>query len=173
MSRLRDLFSRGWGAEAEPGIAAAVCFRQRDGRPEFLLVRTSDGARWTFPKGRRERGESLARSAAREAAEEAGVSGDVCDDGLGEYRHAPSHHPDRADDAVAAFLLEVSSAGEPDERGREPTWFGAAQARDRLAEARDGFYAQELARVLVAAERELRRRPPAGRSRPQNEPLSS
>jgi|GEM_PF-4495095 len=37
----------------------------------------SDGERWTFPKGRLERGESPAQAAAREAREEAGISGRV------------------------------------------------------------------------------------------------
>ena len=34
-------------------------------------MRTSDGERWTFPKGRLERGETLAQTAAREAEEAA------------------------------------------------------------------------------------------------------
>lgn len=134
-----------------------MCFRHRDAQPEFLLVRTSDGSRWTFPKGRREAGETLAQTAGREAAEEAGVEGELDSRGLGEYRHAPSRHGDRADDAVAAFLLEVSKTSRRGEPGRDPTWFGAADAHARLAEARDDHYADELARMLEVAENALRR----------------
>jgi len=128
-----------------------VCFRDRGEGPEFLLVRTSDGARWTFPKGRRERGETLAQTAAREAAEEAGAAGTTDPRGLTTYRHAPARDPADADDRVAAFLLEVSRERRPSERDRDPTWFSAADARARLAESRAALYGDELARVVAAA----------------------
>lgn len=123
-------------------------------------MRTSDGGRWTFPKGRQERGETLAETATREAAEEAGVSGLVDADALIEYRHAPSRHPGRSDDPVTAFLLAVQSVKPSGERDRDSTWFSLDTARDKLAEGRKPFYAQQLEGVLAAAERELRSRPP-------------
>lgn len=137
-------------------IAAAVAFRRRNGRVEVRLVRTSDGARWTFPKGRQERGESLGQTAAREAAEEAGVTGLLADDPLTEYRHAPSRRAGCADDQVTAYLLAVQSVQSPRERDRDPTWFDLDSARDRLAAGRETVYAREFERVLAAAERELR-----------------
>jgi 8-oxo-dGTP pyrophosphatase MutT (NUDIX family) len=143
---------------AEPEIAAAVCYRRRDGRSQFLLVRTSDGARWTFLKGGVEKRETLAEAAAREADEEAGASGVVAGTLLTEYRHAPSRRAGHADDLVAAFLLKVRRAGTSCEPGRNPTWFDVATARERLAEGRDAFHAQELQRVLDATAREMRRR---------------
>jgi len=143
---------------ADTQVAAAVAYRRDGDRLEVRLVRTSDGARWTLPKGRRERGESLAVTAAREAAEEAGVTGVVAGDPLIEYRHAPSRHAGRADDPVSAFLLDVREAGPSTERGRDPAWFDLRTAQRKLAEGREAFYAQELERVLVAAERELRSR---------------
>ncbi|MCA1690130.1 MAG: NUDIX domain-containing protein, partial [Actinobacteria bacterium] len=54
-------------------LAAAVCWRWESEGLRIGLVSTRDGARWTFPKGHRERGETLAEAAAREAREEAGV----------------------------------------------------------------------------------------------------
>jgi len=141
-----------------PSIAAAVAFRHRDERLEVRLVRTSDGARWTLPKGRQERGETLAQTAAREAAEEAGVTGVVADEPLIDYRHAPSRRHGRSDDDVTAFLLAVQRAGPSSERDRDPTWFELGAAREMLAEGRDPVYARELERVLAAAERELRQR---------------
>jgi len=146
------------GVLAAPSIAAAFAFRRNDERLEVRLVRTSDGARWTLPKGRQERGETLAQTAAREAAEEAGVSGVVGDEPLIEYRHAPSRHHGRCDDRVTAFLLVVQRAGPSSERDRDPTWFDLRTARDKLAEGREALYAHELERVLVAAERQLRER---------------
>jgi 8-oxo-dGTP pyrophosphatase MutT (NUDIX family) len=151
---LRRALARLLGPAAGPEIAAAVCVRDQ----QYLLVRTSDGARWTFPKGRREAGETLAQTAAREAREEAGVAGLVADALLTEYRHAPSRRAGRTDDPVAAYVLEVQCDGLSGEPDRDVTWFDLATARERLAEGRDPFHARELQRVLEAAEQALRRR---------------
>jgi 8-oxo-dGTP pyrophosphatase MutT (NUDIX family) len=127
-------------------VVAAVPVRPRAaGGLEVLLVRTSDGTRWTFPKGGREHGETLAEAAAREAVEEAGAIGRVGADPLGEYRYR--------DDTVVAFLLEVDDTRRPDEPWREPTWFGPDAARGRLAKGRDRAAGEELERVLLAAQR--------------------
>jgi 8-oxo-dGTP pyrophosphatase MutT (NUDIX family) len=112
---------------------------------EFLLVRTRTGARWTFPKGGREPGETLAEAAAREAIEEAGAAGRVAGEALAQYRYRG--------DVVAAFLLVVEDDGLGAEPGRDPTWLGLEAAHSRLAEGRDGAFAEEMERVLLAAER--------------------
>jgi 8-oxo-dGTP pyrophosphatase MutT (NUDIX family) len=129
-------------------VVAAVPVRPRAaGGLEVLLVRTSDGTRWTFPKGAREQGETLAEAAAREAAEESGATGRVDDEPLGEYHYRG--------DTVVAFLLEVEDTRRPDEPWREPAWFGVDAARTKLAEGGDGAAGEELERVLVAAQRAL------------------
>jgi len=132
-------------------VAAVVPVRPRAaGGLEFLLVRTSNGERWTFPKGRVERGESMSQAAAREAQEEAGVTGVVGSEPLGVYRYAPSRN---GSDEVTAFLLEVERDGLPAEPGREPSWFGFEAARSRLAEGREPGYGEVMERILRAADR--------------------
>jgi len=132
-------------------VAAAVPVRRREaGGLEFLLVRTSNGERWTFPKGTVERGESMSEAAAREAREEAGVMGTVGSEALGVYRYAPSR---RGFDDVTAFLLEVGRAGLRAEDGRDPTWLGFEAARSRLVQGRDPGYGEAMERILRAAER--------------------
>jgi 8-oxo-dGTP pyrophosphatase MutT (NUDIX family) len=127
-------------------VVAAVPVRRRAaGGLEVLLVRTSDGARWTLPKGGREHGETLPEAAAREAVEEAGATGRVGADPLGEYRYR--------DDTVAAFLLEVDDMRRPAEPWREPTWFSLDAALGRLLEGRDGGAGEDVERVLLAARR--------------------
>ncbi|MDP2711029.1 MAG: NUDIX domain-containing protein [Solirubrobacteraceae bacterium] len=133
-----------------PAVAAAVPVRRRDaGGLEFLLVRTSNGARWTFPKGGIEPGEKAPAAAAREALEEAGVEGRVGRRPLGVYRYAPSRGG--AGD-VTAFLLRVRRDGLPAEPGRDPTWFGFEAARSRLTEGRDAGYGETMEGILRAAE---------------------
>jgi len=55
--------------------AGAVVVRREGRRRRVLVVRSSDGLRWLFPKGHVERGESLGRAAVRETREEAGIVG--------------------------------------------------------------------------------------------------
>jgi 8-oxo-dGTP pyrophosphatase MutT (NUDIX family) len=146
MTGIRRLLQR---IAAEPRrrevVAAVPVRRHAAGGLEFLLVRTSDGTRWTFPKGGRERGETLAEAAAREAIEEAGAAGRIGDEPIAAYRYRG--------DTVAAFLLEVVDIRPPGEPGRDPTWFGLEAARGRLAEGRDGGFGEEMERVLLAAAR--------------------
>lgn len=52
--------------------AGAVLFRRTRGGARFLLLRHAEG-HWDFPKGRRERGESLAAAMRREVREESGL----------------------------------------------------------------------------------------------------
>ncbi len=146
------------GRRRPGGVAAAVCCRWDDGGLAFGLVSTKDGARWTFPKGHRERGESLAATAAREAREEAGVVGRIDERRLLDYRY-PSRRG--GDDLVVAFLLHVTEDGAPEETFRRKLWCGPEEAARRLAEARDPLQAGELERVLLAAVREA----PASRER--------
>jgi 8-oxo-dGTP pyrophosphatase MutT (NUDIX family) len=143
---MRELLRRLARASQHRQVAAAVPVRPRAaGGLEFLLVRTSDGARWTFPKGGRERGETLAEAAAREAIEEAGAAGRVGDEPVAEYRYR--------DDTVVAFLLEVGDVSAPAEPERDPTWFGLEAARSKLAEGHGGAFGAEMERVLLAAAR--------------------
>jgi 8-oxo-dGTP pyrophosphatase MutT (NUDIX family) len=130
-------------------LASAVAVREREsGSVEFLLVRTSSGERWTFPKGNREHGETLAEAAAREAVEEAGVRGRVEREPFAHYRY-----PSRGGgwDIVAAFRLKVEREGLPAEPGREPEWYGLEAARSKLAAGRDEGFGEQMERVLRAA----------------------
>lgn len=134
-------------------VAAAVPVRRRAaGGLEFLIVRTSNGARWTFPKGGVEGSESMSQAAAREAREEAGVSGAVGSEPLGVYRYAPSRNG--ADD-VTAFLLEVRREGLRAESGRDPVWLTPDAALDRLGQGRDAGYRAAIERILRAAEQQV------------------
>jgi 8-oxo-dGTP pyrophosphatase MutT (NUDIX family) len=127
-------------------VVAAVPVRApAAGGQEFLLVRTRAGARWTFPKGGCDPGESLAAAAAREAIEEAGVAGRLVGEPLAEYTYG--------EDLVTAFLLVVDEDDLEPEPGRDPTWFGFDASRSRLVEGRDGAFVAQMERVLLAAQR--------------------
>jgi 8-oxo-dGTP pyrophosphatase MutT (NUDIX family) len=151
VAKLRAIYRTMHPAGTQAQVAAAVAVREgAGGAAEFLLVRTSNGERWTFPKGHREQGETLAETARREAAEEAGVSGRVEPEPFAHYRYASG---DGEPDLVAAFRLEVSGEARPAEERRDPAWFGHKAARRRLATGRDEEFAAEMERVLRAARR--------------------
>jgi 8-oxo-dGTP pyrophosphatase MutT (NUDIX family)/predicted alpha/beta hydrolase family esterase len=142
-----------------PRQAAAVCYRRRSGNSEFLLVRTT-GGRWTFPKGGVEASLGMSGSAAQEALEEAGVTGAIESQPFIYYLHAKREL--KADEGrasrfcVAAFLLEVQTENaRTPERGRTPTWFNPAEAKQRLAEDRSVIYREEFSRVVDTAVRQI------------------
>jgi 8-oxo-dGTP pyrophosphatase MutT (NUDIX family) len=129
---------------------AAVCYRIRKRGIEFLLVQTR-GGRWIFPKGGAEPGFTHAQSAALEAFEEAGVHGRIEEIPFARFiLH-------KTDAAVTAHLCGVSRLERPQESNRNPTWFSAEKAKQRLLKNRTPEFGSELARVVDRAEARIRR----------------
>jgi 8-oxo-dGTP pyrophosphatase MutT (NUDIX family) len=143
---------------------AAVCHRWRGDSIEFLLVRTRNGGRWTFPKGSAEPGLTHAQAAALEAFEEAGVHGRIEEAPFATYvrrlRGGGGKSDARSSEqglAVSAHLCEVSRLSPPKESGRNRTWFSAAEARQRLREGRRSEDGTEFARVIDKAVARIQR----------------
>jgi 8-oxo-dGTP pyrophosphatase MutT (NUDIX family) len=150
---------------------AAVCYRIRGGGIEFQLVQTRGRGRWTFPKGSAEPGLTHAQAAALEAFEEAGVHGRMEETCFTRYvrrkrsatrsvaksSERSSGRPSEKDLAVNAYLCEVSRLRPPQESNRNPTWFSAEKAKQRLQEDRAPHYATELARVVDRAVARIQR----------------
>lgn len=135
-------------------VVAAVCYRVRGRRIEFLLVRTKGGGRWTFPKGhvKTNEGEKPWEAAAREAREEAGAIGYPRRTPVAHYRYPGGSLNTGGEHEVAAYMLEVVSQEPPEETFRQPSWFTPSEARQRLAEGgREPIYVAEHERVLRAA----------------------
>lgn len=130
---------------------AAVCYRQKKGQIDYLLILTS-GRRWMFPKGKPYSGEPLWRTAEREAHEEAGASGQISHQMLTTFRHLKQELKQHGRELiVAVFLLKVDTTYEPIEKHRNPTWFTQEEAKRALSEGRDFNYAEELKRVVTEA----------------------
>jgi 8-oxo-dGTP pyrophosphatase MutT (NUDIX family) len=137
---------------------AAVCYRIRNRKIEFLLVQTR-GGRWTFPKGGTEAGLTPAQAAALEAFEEAGVHGRIEEACFARYvRQKRRARDSRARDVVvSAHLCEVLWLGPPAESGRNPSWFPSEKAKRRLREDRNGSDGEEFARVVDRAAARIQR----------------
>jgi 8-oxo-dGTP pyrophosphatase MutT (NUDIX family) len=152
-----------------PVQVAAVCYRRTPVSLEFLLVNTSAG-KWTFPKGRMSPWLSASEAAAREALEEAGVRGQIQESCFAHYvdvKRALGHDNRSREILIAAHLLEVRSLSSPHEADRNPTWFPADEAKQRLAEQRATKYSRELGRIVDAALRTLRQTEKKRLPRPQ------
>ena len=137
-----------------PLQVAAVCYRKCDASYEFLLVNTTGGDRWIFPKGATARRLSHSQAAEREALEEAGAVGAI------EPHHFHLYLQPKGDSrrrngiqefVVKASLLEVSHTQAPHEQNRNHTWFSADNARSALAMGREAKYAAELNTVIDRA----------------------
>src|SRR5262252_5428446 len=113
---------------------AAVCYRIRNRKIEFLLVQTR-GGRWTFPKGSAEPGLTPAQAAALEAFEEAGVHGRMEEASFARYvrrkRRASQRDAMATDVVFNAHLCEVLWLGPAQESGRNPTWFSPEKTKRR------------------------------------------
>ena len=135
---------------------AAVCYRLRHSRIEFLLVQTRNAERWTFPKGCAEPGLTHAQAAALEAFEEAGVHGRIEEARFTQYRHRKGRSLG-AEFVVSAHLCEVRKLDTPHEADRHPTWFSAEKAKQRLREDRKREFGADLARVIDRAVARIQR----------------
>jgi 8-oxo-dGTP pyrophosphatase MutT (NUDIX family) len=137
-----------------PLQVAAVCYRKCGASFEFLLVNTSSGDRWIFPKGATARRLSHSQAAEREALEEAGAVGAIEPQHFHLYLHPKGDSRLRngvQEFVVKAFLLQVSHSHAPQEQNRNPTWFSVDDARSALALGREPKYAAELRTVIDRA----------------------
>ena len=137
-----------------PLQVAAVCYRRRGASFDFLLVKTTSGDRWTFPKGATARRLSHSQAAEREALEEAGAVGVI------EPEHFHLYLQPKGDSrlrnvveefVVKAFMLEVTQTQPPQEQNRNPTWFSVDDARRALKRGREERHAAELRTVIDRA----------------------
>ena len=139
---------------ALPLQVAAVCYRRVNSDAEFLLVHTNGGSKWTFPKGAPEPRLSHSQAAEREAREEAGAVGTIEPRHFHIYVHSKGvfwHAGGVQEYVVKAFLMEVRQTREPEEDGRNPTWFDSEKSRIILAKGREVKYAHELQTVIDRA----------------------
>lgn len=135
-----------------PLQVAAVCYRMRGASFEFLLVRTTGGDRWIFPKGATARRLSHSEAAEREALEEAGGVGAIEPDHFHLYLQPKGDSRNGIQEcAVKAFLMQVRQTQAPQEKNRNPTWFSAEDARRALSLEREPKYAAELQTVIDRA----------------------
>ena len=143
--------------------AAAICYRWRNGAIEFLLVRTRNSGRWTFPKGSAEPGLTHAQAAALEAFEEAGVHGRIEEASFARYicrkrgavRKSGAQSAEKGL-AVNAYLCQVLRLGHPKESNRKRTWFSVEDVKQRLREGRDGNHGAEFCRLVDKAVARIR-----------------
>jgi len=122
---------------------AAVCLRRVDNEIQVLLVKTSTGNGYTFPKGKQEAHETPVGTALRELEEEAGWTGKVAS-GMVYRLHG-------WDEQIQGYALvsEVKQVGEG-ELGRHPAWFNCPVAVLKLQQNRP----QDEAMGLILALRQ-------------------
>jgi len=111
--------------------SAVIPFRLREGKPEILVIYSSNRKHWIVPKGIQDPGLTARESAAKEAWEEAGAEGRVFDEALGAYRCKKWG----ASCSVEVYAMEVThlvpeKKWEESHRGRE--WVSPKQAVKRL-----------------------------------------
>jgi 8-oxo-dGTP pyrophosphatase MutT (NUDIX family) len=125
--------------------AAVIPYRIRKARVEIALVTTSNGKRWSVPKGSIDEGERPRDAAIREAVEEAGLKGLVARKPLGRYRHSSDRGPCR----VEVYVMRVTRVLEHwlEDKVRRRRWMKTQAAAACVREELQPFF-QDLERVL-------------------------
>ena len=141
-------------AKSLPLQVAAVCYRRRGAAVEFLLVNTNGGKQVDLPQGiagspplaqpgRRARSSGRSRCAGHHRAAPLSSLYSLQGRVLAAGRRAG---------VCGESLSDGSPRGAPaDEPQRQPTWFSAEEARQRLAKGREVKYAHELEAVIDRA----------------------
>ena len=111
--------------------SSVIPYRMRNGKPEILVILSSQKKHFVVPKGIKDPGLSPQDSAAKEAREEAGVEGKVMDPALGCYRYDKWGSVCTVD----VYAMEVNDIIPEQEwqeshRGRE--WVSPEEAAERL-----------------------------------------
>lgn len=115
---------------------AALCYRERAGELEVLLVLSRGGGNWIIPKGWPIRGKSSPETAEIEAFEEAGVSGTVSAEAIGTYHYSKSLGTGLSLPCIAsAYSIEVDAEADefPEKDQRQKAWLPVADAAARVS----------------------------------------
>lgn len=110
--------------------SGCVVFRyDRNFQYQILLVKSSDGKDWVFPKGGVEKNLTSRQSAAKEVWEEAGVEGNILST-LGTYKYRKQGR----DQSVVMYGMQYTqdSATWPEEHLRKRKWFSFKDAQKKV-----------------------------------------
>lgn len=132
---------------------AALCYRIRNDKPEFLMVTSRGTKRWIIPKGWPLDGKTPAESALQEAWEEAGVLGRVTGPSLGLFSYHKILPQDGGLPCVAmVYPVRVRALADdyPELGQRKRKWMRPKKAAARVSEP-------ELAQIIRAFDPKLLR----------------
>ncbi|MDR9393764.1 NUDIX hydrolase [Roseovarius sp. SYSU LYC5161] len=124
---------------------AALCYRIKGGKPEFLLITSRGSGRWIIPKGWPVDGRTPGESALTEAWEEAGVQGRVIERCIGLF----SYHKEIGDTdgslpcLALVYPVKVKALARryPEAGQRRRRWLGRRKAAEKVSDP-------ELARII-------------------------
>jgi 8-oxo-dGTP pyrophosphatase MutT (NUDIX family) len=132
--------------------AAAICWRIKKKKLQYLLIATQKQRLWTFPKGKIEKGESLWQAAKREAREEALVKGKVSRNRIFALHRTTSTGRTIP---MSFFLLRWKRKAQG--KGRDYQWVSFDEAGRLLIDRPDEVYGRGLQRALQEGNARLER----------------
>jgi len=103
--------------------AGGIIYRRRGGHVEIFFIK-DPYQRWTFPKGRRESGESLTQTAVREVKEETGLDGLRLIAPVGQSKFSFRRNGVVIDRSVLFFLFEAPLTAHEKLTGEGGIWEG-------------------------------------------------
>lgn len=127
------------GDRSKDGVStqfAALCYRERNGKVQILLITSRRTKRWILPKGWPMDGLTPARAAETEAFEEAGVQGKMKNTCAGIYSYSKEVDDLGRPIIVAVFPLKVKKMLKdfPEKGQREHKWVSRKKAAQMVVE---------------------------------------
>lgn len=142
---MNKVLQRAWSSVLMPMLqrpkrlqVAALCYREKNGTLEFLLITSRETKRWIIPKGWPIRGLDLRETALQEAWEEAGVkAGNISETPQGTYtyqKRQASGWSFPVETIVYSVAVSRMSKDYPEAKERTRKWVSAEAAADMVAE---------------------------------------
>jgi phosphohistidine phosphatase len=127
--------------------SGVIPFRFAGERLQVLMITSSSGRRWVFPKGIVEEGLTPEASAAAEALEEAGVEGEVILPSLGTYERRKWG----GTVSVTMFPMRVTRIHDDwaEKDFRQRAWLSEAEASARISDPPLQEILTRLSRLLI------------------------
>ncbi|SFS67343.1 NUDIX domain-containing protein [Sulfitobacter marinus] len=116
---------------------AALCYRIRQGKLQFLLITSRKSKRWIVPKGWPMHAKTPEAAALQEAWEEAGVRGRVTGGCLGVYSYAKEMGDDTLLPVIAMLYpveVKVKAKEYPEAGQRRRAWMSRKKAMKMVRE---------------------------------------
>lgn len=128
-------------------VTGAATYRKKNGRTEWLIIKSDEGSGWELPKGDVRRGESSVRGALRALLENGGIRSRVLEE-AGRATVSTTVNGEPLAQKHIFYLARQRGKNEEGSKYAEERWLPYSQARRNLSLARERRILRQANQVL-------------------------